>query len=123
MKTIKEFCRELRKNQTLAERALWLLLRNRSLSDYKFLRQHPFIITSYQGQKKVYIGDFYCAERKLVIEADGSVHTERKEYDQNRDEVLQSLGIKVIRFTNDRILLEREEVLKEILASLKSEEQ
>jgi very-short-patch-repair endonuclease len=121
MKTIKELCRDLRKNQTKAEKALWRLLRGRKLSGYKFLRQHPFVITSIQGHRKFYIGDFYCAEKKLVIEADGEIHLERKQYDQNRDEVLLSFRIKVLRFTNERILQQSESVINEMLSALESE--
>jgi type I restriction enzyme R subunit len=57
--------RELRKNQTSAEEVLWQLLRNRKLDNLKFRRQH---------QIGHYIVDFYCHERKLIVELDGAVH-------------------------------------------------
>ena len=108
-------CRDLRKNQTPAEIRLWKLLRNRKLKGFKFLRQFPLAKTSIQGHRKFYIADFYCAEKRLVVEADGPIHLERKEYDQNRDEVLQSLAIRTLRFTNEKIITQSELVLSEIL--------
>jgi very-short-patch-repair endonuclease len=62
-------CRIFRKNQTNAERKLWLVLRNRQLSGAKFRRQFPI------GK---YILDFYSPEYKLGIEADGGQHYEEK---------------------------------------------
>jgi very-short-patch-repair endonuclease len=59
------FARELRQNETDAERLLWRLLRNRSLAGAKFRRQHPF---------PPYVLDFYCHELKLAIELDGGQH-------------------------------------------------
>jgi very-short-patch-repair endonuclease len=120
MKTIKELCRDLRKNETETEKSLWQLLRNRNLAGYKFLRQHPLCKVNYQGFRTFYIADFYCAEKRLVIEADGPIHLERKEYDQNRDEVMLSNNIRTLRFTNERIKLQSEEVIEEILLALQS---
>lgn len=114
-KPVFELCRDLRKNQTPAERLLWQLLRNRKLDNYKFIRQHPLMIFSYNRRQRFYIADFYCAEKKLVIEADGPVHNERQEYDANRDEVISELEIKTLRFKNDRVLNDSEQVLLEIL--------
>ena len=59
------FARELRQNETDAERLLWRLLRNRYLAGAKFRRQHPF---------PPYVLDFYCHELKLAIELDGGLH-------------------------------------------------
>jgi len=61
-----------------------------------------------------YIPDFYCREAKLVIEADGPIHLFKKEYDKNRDEVLAGLGLRILRFTNDEILNNSEEVFEQI---------
>ncbi len=49
-----------------------------------------------------YIVDFYCFKAKLVVEIDGSQHFESKgiEYDKQRTEYLESLGLKVLRFSN-----------------------
>jgi very-short-patch-repair endonuclease len=120
MKTVQELCRELRKNQTEAEKVLWQLLRNRKLAGYKFLRQYPLCKVSYSGYRTFYIADFYCAQKRLVIEADGPIHLERKDYDKNRDEVMLSQNITTLRFTNEKVLHDSEQVLKEILLALQS---
>lgn len=123
MATIKQICRELRKSQTPAEAALWKLLRNRKLEGYKFLRQHPLGTIRIQGDQAFYVADFYCAAEKLVIEADGSIHELRKEYDKNRDEVMQELGLTVLRFKNDEILNNSDLVLEKIVAMINSPRQ
>ena len=99
--------RELRSNQTEAESCLWRLLRNRQVSGLKFRRQHQF------GN---YIADFYCHEAQLVIECDGSVHdsNENWQHDQARDAYMVGQGLRVLRFTNEEVLNNTEEVPKEI---------
>ncbi|MDF1548138.1 MAG: endonuclease domain-containing protein [Bacteroidales bacterium] len=95
------FARELRKNQTPTEKLLWANLRNRKLNGFKFLRQHPILYSSFNGDNKYFIPDFYCAEKKLIIELDGKIHDFQKDYDQNREAILTDLGMKVIRFKNE----------------------
>src|SRR5580692_5049560 len=106
MPYIINFCRELRKNETPAERLLWSYLRNRQLFRHKFLRQHPICGGYRNNEPLYYIADFYCDAAKLVIEADGPIHLQKKDYDQNRDEVMQAMNLKVLRFENDTILNE-----------------
>ena len=87
--------KELRKNMTLAERKIWSeYLRN---FPYRVYRQRPIA---------QFIVDFYCPKLKLVIEIDGESHdTENaQDYDQERTEVLQGYGLKVIRFKNEEVL-------------------
>ena len=83
----------LRNNATDAERILWSRLKGRQLLGYKFRRQHGI---------GVFIMDFYCPERKLAIEIDGSTHwTEgEKEYDRRRQEYIELYGIRFLRFSN-----------------------
>ncbi len=114
MPSIIELCRELRQHQTPAEKLLWTNLRNRSLFNHKFLRQYPLHAASTLGRKLYYIPDFYCDKAKLVIEADGPIHLFKKDYDNNRDDVLKSLGLRIIRFKNDEILNNIEAVLNTI---------
>lgn len=99
--------KELRKQLTPAEKALWNILRNKAFSGLKFRRQHPI---------KRYIVDFYCHEQKLVIELDGSIHDEfnQSEYDKGRTTELEELGLKVIRFRNEEIFDGIDDVLKMI---------
>jgi len=82
------------------------LFKNNQLG-YRFRRQHPV------GN---FIVDFYCHKLKLVIEADGSIHNseEAKIRDEERQKILETEGIKVIRFTNAEILKNGEEVIEKI---------
>ncbi len=91
-----QYGRELRQNSTKAENILWEYLRDRKLSGLKFRRQHPLLN---------FIADFYCHEKKLVVELDGSIHDEKEiaEYDKYRTFELEGSGIKVIRFRNEEI--------------------
>jgi len=68
-----------------------------------------------------YIADFYCAKAKLVIELDGRQHytEEGLDYDEARTEYLNSHGIKVLRFTNGRIIYQFKQVCDEIDLELK----
>lgn len=97
--------RNLRKNQTDAEKLLWQHLRNRQMLGQKFRRQFPI---------DTYIVDFACLEVKLTIELDGGQHTEQIEYDQRRTEQLQKRGFKVIRFWNNDVLQNTTGVLEAI---------
>lgn len=108
-----EDARAMRKQQTPAEEMLWTLLRRRQLLGLKFRRQHQF------GK---YIADFYCHEAKLVIECDGSAHgsNERWHHDQNRDAYMVAQGLRVLRFTNEQIVSDTEDVLQEISKYLPS---
>ena len=114
MKSIIELCRELRRQETVAEKILWYYLRNRKLFDHKFLRQHPIFVESTFGKNLYYIPDFYCHGAKLVVEADGPIHLLKKDYDQNRDEVLARLGLTTLRFANDEIINDVQTVLNKI---------
>jgi very-short-patch-repair endonuclease len=62
MPTITEICRELRRNETGAEKILWQHLRDGRFFGYKFLRQHPISISITMGKNLYYIPDFYCAK-------------------------------------------------------------
>ena len=114
MVSIIDLCRELRQNQTPAEIVLWEHLRNRKLFGQKFLRRYPICVTTLFGRNLYYIPDFYCHKARLVIEADGPVHLLKKEYDKNRDEVLRSLGLDILRFENDEIINNTQSVLNKI---------
>ncbi|WP_461449996.1 DUF559 domain-containing protein [Mucilaginibacter sp.] len=56
-------------------------------------------------KRSFYIADFYSANFKLVIEVDGPIHLLKKEYDANRDLIMQSWGFNILRFTNDEVML------------------
>jgi very-short-patch-repair endonuclease len=85
--------RYLRNNQTPEEAILWEELRGKSLG-YKFRRQHSI---------GAYILDFYCPSKKLGIEIDGGQHILQRDYDKARDKEMEGLGIRIIRFSNEKI--------------------
>lgn len=101
----------LRNRLTPAERMLWEHVRKNQLKGYKFRRQHPI---------RHWIVDFYCHAAKLVIEVDGSVHDtiEQRQYDANRTEELELLGLRVLRFDNAEVYHFIEDVLNTIQAWL-----
>lgn len=84
--------RELRKNQTEAERAVWSQVRSRRLQGYKFRRQQSL------GR---YVVDFVCFEERVIVELDGRHHSEQIAYDSKRDVWLESQGFRVLRFWNN----------------------
>jgi|SRR5689334_19658861 len=98
------FARQLRRNQTDAERVLWFLVRDRRLNGLKFKRQVPI---------DKYILDFCCTEARLIIELDGGQHATRDE--TNRTRALEAMGYLVLRFWNNDVLQNTEGVLEEIL--------
>ncbi|MDY6867497.1 MAG: endonuclease domain-containing protein [Chloroflexota bacterium] len=110
-KIIRNRARDLRKKQTPAESLLWSKLRSRQLSGFKFRRQHPI---------DNYILDFYCSEAHLAVEIDGSQHinSENKEMDDARTAFLMKKGIRVIRFWNNDVLNNLDDVIAEIDATL-----
>ncbi|AWG21470.1 hypothetical protein FFWV33_07940 [Flavobacterium faecale] len=99
--------KKLRENATEAENQLWLALRNKQLNGLKFRRQHPL---------SCYIADFYCHELKLIIEVDGGYHLtkEQIQLDNRRTADLEFQGLKVIRFTNEEVMLRLSNVLDKI---------
>jgi len=108
-----QLARDLRQNQTGAEKMLWNKLRNRRFNNLKFLRQHP-IYYKFDNQRKFFIADFYCHEIKLVIEIDGKIHNKQKEYDQLRTKIIKLKKINVIRFTNEEIYHNINFILKKL---------
>jgi very-short-patch-repair endonuclease len=98
----KLYARELRKDLTPAEAMFWDIVKKKQVYGKKFLRQFP-IAYERNGRTHFFIADFYCAEAKLVVEIDGTVHDNQQEYDALRTEVLNFNGLSVLRFTNDEI--------------------
>lgn len=108
---LKPYARNMRKEPTFAESVLWERLRRKQIGGFKFRRQHPV------GN---FIVDFYCSEAHLVIEIDGSIHDmkEQVEYDMNRQQFLEELGIRVIRFSNEDVCKQTNDVIECILQVL-----
>jgi len=112
-KKLTPLARNLRKQDTWAERLLWSWLRDRRFSVFKFRRQHIF---------GPHILDFFCAEASLNIELDGSQHghPEQMEKDRERDAWLAKAGVKVLRFWNARLRREKETVRETIWRELQT---
>ncbi len=108
-----ETARDLRKRSTVAEDAFWQIVRNRRFLDLKFKRQFP-IEFDYENHKRFFITDFYCYDKKLVVEIDGGIHESQKEYDELRDEIMNILGLKIIRFSNIEVLNNLEKIKKSL---------
>ena len=107
-----EKAKALRNNMTVAEQKLWNELNKNKIKGYRFKAQHPV---------SKYIVDFYCHKIKLVIEIDGNIHDidDVKERDEGRTFEIENYGIKVIRFTNNQVINNINEVITEIKKYLK----
>jgi very-short-patch-repair endonuclease len=105
------FAQENRKRPTISEAQMWHELRNYKLGGLKFRRQHlidPFIV------------DFYCSEKKLAVEVDGDAHAidAARIHDAQREAWLRDHGIRVLRFSHDRVIHDMDAVLAEILSAV-----
>ena len=103
----KEKRRELRNGAPECETLLWAHLRRRQVANLRFHRQYSV---------GAYVLDFYCSERKLAIEIDGSSHeiADAKEYDANRQAYIEQFGIRFLRFTNQQVRNDMSSVLETI---------
>ena len=112
--SMKDARRELRRNQTGAEKLLWEALRDRQLAGAKFRRQHSI---------GTYVVDFYCADAKLVVELDGSVHDspEAQLADCERDAIICDLGLSMMRFRNSDVEERLAYVLEKIEENLNTD--
>ncbi|MEI6554359.1 MAG: phosphoribosylformylglycinamidine synthase [Paludibacter sp.] len=110
---LKELAVKNRHNPTPAEEFLWEQLKGKNLDNYKFRRQH--IIGDC-------IADFVCLQNKLVIEVDGGYHNDPEviEYDKLRTQLFEEYEFKVIRFTNEEVLNNIDNVLNSIKSELTS---
>ncbi|PZR30947.1 DUF559 domain-containing protein [Caulobacter segnis] len=102
--------RRLRRDQTLAEKTLWSLVRNRRLGGFRFLRQHPI---------DRYFADFVCESARVIVELDGPAHEGREGYDGRRTQTLALIGYLVQRFRNERVLADPGGTADEILSVLR----
>ena len=106
-----ERAKEMRRISTPAEKKLW----------QKCLRKFPLWVLR-QRAIDHFIVDFYCATLQLVIEIDGESHftAEGQAYDFERSQVLESYGLRLMRFTNDEMMNNFEEVCRKILEEIPS---
>jgi cyclase len=96
----------LRLNQTESEKKMWEYLKLKPLG-YKFRRQHPL---------RTFVADFYCHQAQLIIEIDGDIHSDEEvaKSDIFRQDILESEGIKFLRFTNNEVEQKFEEIKSRI---------
>jgi very-short-patch-repair endonuclease len=106
-RNLKDRRKRLRNNPTQAEAFLWGYLKNSQFEGRKFRRQSSI---------NNFIVDFYCPNEKLVIELDGDFHFDENamKEDEKRSKILEKEGLKVIRFENQEVLLNLDNVLREI---------
>jgi very-short-patch-repair endonuclease len=118
-----QFARRLRRKSTLAEKVMWILLRDRELAGFKFRRQHPI---------GVYTVDFVCIAHSLIVECDGITHDNRAAYDRARDLFasaneptgnlfLAAPGYRVLRFKDEAVHGNPDRVAAQVLAALRSD--
>jgi very-short-patch-repair endonuclease len=107
--TLLDNAKSLRRTMTDTEQKLWYHLRAHRFMGLKFKRQKPM---------GLYVVDFVCMERKLVIELDGGQHADNREYDQQRDAWLSSQGYTVLRFWNNQLTENMDGVLEQIRLTL-----
>ena len=91
---LKQRAKELRRAGNLSEVLLWRRIKNKQLGGLDFDRQK--IIGNY-------IVDFYCAEKQVVIEIDGSSHDQKAEYDKRREAYLTGLNLTVIHLLDSEV--------------------
>ncbi|GAB5534153.1 MAG: hypothetical protein Rubg2KO_04020 [Rubricoccaceae bacterium] len=103
---LKQVARRLRRDATVPERLLWSRLRRRALG-VRFLRQRPI---------GPYVVDFYCPDRHLVVEVDGRSHDGRGAEDADRQRFLESNDLVVYRVTNDEVVSDLEETVRQLEA-------
>ena len=101
----RKFARTMRADATKSENVLWQALRNRQLVGLKFKRQVPLA---------AYIVDFVCFEARLIVEVDGGQHAESSR-DTERDRTFESQGFRTLRFWNDEVVNDLDNVCRTIL--------
>lgn len=106
----RDHARTMRKTMTRAEVYLWVRLRRRQLEGFMFHRQ---------AEVGPYIVDFLCRERQLIVEVDGALHLDAVRYDVQRTALLEARGFQVIRFLNEEIYGDIEDVVERITLALK----
>lgn len=92
---LKDRARGMRNNSTKGEIKFWCELLRKRQSGYQFYRQKIL---------NHYIVDFYCAKLKLVVEIDGTSHDDKQEYDEHRDNILESYGLKILHYNDLKVL-------------------
>jgi len=91
---MRDVAREFRKEPTPSEILLWEAIRSRKLDGRKFRRQKPI---------GVFVVDFYCSDESLIVEVDGPIHASQQTADAERQEILESLGLRFVRISSETV--------------------
>jgi very-short-patch-repair endonuclease len=105
--------KQQRRTMTIAEKLLWQQVRANRLGGFHFRRQQI---------AAGYIVDFYCHAARLVVEVDGPIHEQQRDYDKVRDLALTKLGFRIVRFSNDVIIRDLQHVVTQILKLCQDED-
>ena len=108
---LKELSKRNRNNPTPSEFKIWNTILKKDKTGFRFLRQKPI---------NRFILDFYCSKLNLAIEIDGNSHNKKKGYDESRDKFLRQIGIETIRFTNNEILNNIQNVKNKLQEKIRS---
>jgi very-short-patch-repair endonuclease len=109
-----EIAREFRKEPTQGEKILWSALRGKKLDDIKFRCQQPI---------GYFVVDFYTSEFRLVVEVDGPIHEQQLEADRARQDILEMLGLTVIRIKTELVERNLSHALKMIRMKIREIQQ
>ena len=109
----KRLAREMRRNPTSAEDRFWQAVRRKQIMGLKFYRQYP-ILQDITGNETFFIADFFCHRAQLVVEIDGMIHEKRALEDVERTGILNLLGLKVLRFRNEEVLVNLDGVIEKV---------
>jgi very-short-patch-repair endonuclease len=110
-RNFKKRASDLRKQGTLGEALLWNELKQSKMFGYKFMRQKPI---------DNYIVDFFCKKLMLAIEIDGNSHDTKMDLDKYRQERLEIMGIRFLRFTEQEVRKNMDAVIREIKKRVES---
>lgn len=102
-----QMARHFRQHMTYGERCFWNMARNNQINGLRFRRQQII---------RGFIADFYCNQIGLVVEIDGGVHEQQKDYDRLREQIISVCGVRVVRFTNDEVVNKGDWVREQVLA-------
>lgn len=98
----------------MSEVLLWNQIKGKKLKGYQFMRQKPI---------DNFIVDFYCSKLTLVIEIDGESHFGKEEYDLIRQNKIESLGIRFIRFSDSDVKRNMQGVIQSLTEKIEEIEQ
>lgn len=110
---LREIARQNRKNPTEAEKIFWENILQNDQMNYRFLRQKPI---------NKFILDFYCSKLLLAIEIDGGSHQNKNYLDKQRDIFLTKYHIKTVRYTNDQVLKNINQIREDLIKIIKERE-